>query len=283
MKVFKKIKSGIKSLFSLLRLGWAWNLLRPAQIRFSKIVFRKGLKRKIGDIDRIYLCHDCWDAGMPASWEIDWWKKLTQQIRPGDTIVDVGAYVGIFTIILAKKTGVTGRVLAFEPNPNSADLFKKNIKLNGVSGQVEFFNLAAGRDSQPLLLADKDSISRIIPAAAMRSGDCLSVKSISLDEMFANRKIDLIKIDVEGYEADVLYGAGRLLKKTQGSPRFILIECHPPLWKELGVGGKEIADFLQDCGYAIEMPRLPEGQDLDSLKHHWVIFAAKKFTPSTYP
>lgn len=276
--IFKKIKAGIKHLFVFLKLSWLWNLLKPAQILILKLVFRKGIKRNIGGIEKIYVCHDCWDSAMPATWEVNWWKKLTQEIRPGDTIVDVGAYIGIFTIILARKTGVTGKVLAFEPHPKSAALFKKNIELNGVSRQVEFFDIAIGQDSKPLLLVDKDSISRIISTAATSCTDCLSVKSSSLDEILQNRKIDIIKIDVEGYEANVLYGARNLLSKKEGHPRFIFIECHPYLWKELGASSKDIVAPLQDAGYTIEMPELKKNKELDNLKHHWVIFASKKIS-----
>jgi FkbM family methyltransferase len=278
MQISKKIKAGIKRFFILLKLGWVWNLLKAAQIQIAKLVFRKGIRRKIGDIDRIYLCHDCRDAALPAAWEIDWWKKLTQEIHPGDTIVDVGAYIGVLTVVLARKAGITGRVLAFEPHPKTAALFKQNLKLNGVSGQVEFFDLAIGQDSRSLLLADKGSISRIIPTTAAGSSDCLNVKSGSLDGILGNRKIDIIKIDVEGYEANVLYGAANLLRRKEGSPRFILIECHPHLWKESGVSSKDMVVFLQDAGYAIEMPGLKAGEELDKLDHHWVIFAAKKIS-----
>jgi len=96
-----------------------------------------------------------------------------------------------------------------------------------------------------------------------------------LDEILQDRKIDIIKIDVEGYEAKVLYGAKDLLRRKKDYPRFILIECHPYRWKELGVNSKNIMTLLQDAGYAIEMPELEKNKELDNLEHHWVIFASK--------
>lgn len=278
MQIFKEIKSRSKRVFLLLKLGWLWGLLRPTQLKISKLIFRKGIKKSFGDIDRIYLCYDCWDADMPAAWEINWWRRLTQEIRPQDTIVDVGAYIGILTIIMARKAGRSGKVVAFEPNPKSLKLFKKNIKLNEVAEQVEFFDLAVGQDSRELALVGQGSITRVIPAATPGGGSYLSVKSAALDEILGNRKIDLMKIDVEGYEASVLYGAKNLLSKKETSPRFMLIECHPHFWKELGVSSKDISAFLEEAGYLIEMPNLQGNQELDSLKHHWVIFAAKKIS-----
>jgi len=275
MRIFKKIRTGIKHLIVLLKLSRFLDLVETVLILILKLVFRKGIKRKIGDIGKLYVCHDCRNSDMPATWEIDWWKKLTQEIRPGDTIVDVGAYIGIVTIILARKTGITGKVLAFEPHPKNAALFKKNIKLNGVSGQVEFFDIAIGRDSKPLLLVDKGSISHIISSAAPGCTDCLTVKSSSLDEILQNRKIDIVKIDVEGYEANVLYGARNLLRKKESCPRFIWIECHPHLWKELGVNSRDIIVPLEDAGYTIEMPKIEEDKELDNLSYHWVIFASE--------
>lgn len=275
MHIFKKLRSGTKHLLILFGLGWLCNLVKSAQIRLLKLFFRKGITRKIGDIDKVHLCSDCLDSVVPKVWEVGWWKKLTQQIRPQDTIVDVGAYVGVFTIIMAKRTGVTGKVLAFEPNPQSVALLKKNIELNGVSGQVEFFNIAVGKDHDSHTLVNHGDISCIVPSAPPGCTDYLTVKSGTLDEMLQNRKIDIIKIDVEGYEANVLYGARNLLSKKEGNPRFIWIECHPHVWKKLGTSSKDILTPLKEAGYTIEMPKLPENKELEDLNHHWVIFAAK--------
>lgn len=79
------------------------DLVRSAHTLILKLVFRKGIIKNIEGIDKVYVCPECRNSPMPATYEVNWWKKLTQEIRPGDTIVDVGAYIGIFTIILEKK------------------------------------------------------------------------------------------------------------------------------------------------------------------------------------
>ncbi len=275
MSIVKKAKSGIRHLLVFFKLDWFFNLFASAVIIILDLFFRKGIRKDMRGIGKVYVCHECWNSATPEMHEIKWWEKLIQETKEGDTIVDVGAFIGIFTIILAKKTGKSGKVLAFEPNPKNAALFNKNVKLNAVSGQVEFFDIAISEETKPLLLTSDGPISHIVAGAMPGYGNCLTVKSRPLDEILQGRKIDIMKIDTEGYEANILRGARDLLKKKEGSPRFILIECHPYEWKALGASSKDITAALQDAGYAIEMPQPPENKKLDDLQCHWVIFASK--------
>lgn len=275
MSIVKKAESGIRHLFVFLKLTRLSNLFASAGIIILNFLFRKGIRKDIAGVGKVYVCHECWNSTIPGIHEVKWWEKLIQETKEGDTIVDVGAYVGIFTIILAKKAGKSGKVLAFEPNPKNSALFNKNVKLNGVSGQVEFFDIAISEDTKPLLLASDGPTSHIVAEAMPGYGNCLTVKSRPLDEILQGRKIDIMKIDTEGYEANILRGAKNLLKKKEDSPRFILIECHPYEWKALGASSKDIMAALQDAGYAIESPQPPESKKLDDLQCHWVIFASK--------
>jgi len=268
----RKIETMVRHLLSRIRC-----FTDPAQTLILKLVFRKGLIRNIPGVGEVYICPECRKSGaVPLSFEAKWWERLVQEIRPGDIIVDVGAYVGVLTVIAAKKAGQKGRVLAFEPNPESAALFKKNIQLNGITGQVEFFNLAIGEKNEPLILADQGSKSQIVPSASSGCAKLFKVHSRSLDEALLDRKNDILKIDTEGCEESVIRGAKNLLRRRDGYPRFIYIECHPLKWDEFGVKSKDIIAILEGAGYAVEIPETPKHVGLDSLRGAWVLFAARK-------
>ncbi len=269
--LFKRIKLNVKRLMFALRLNWVIDLAKYMPVLISKLILRKGLKKKIGDIGKIYVSFNLRQESLPTQIESDWWARLINEIRPQDTIADVGAYIGIFTVLLAKKTGPNGKVLAFEPNPKSLALLKENVRINGVSQQVEYYNFAIGKGPGQLLLVNEAATSHIV--SSDKESNCFSVKSSSLDALIGDRKIDLIKIDVEGYENNVIYGARDLLRKKD-APRFIWIECHPYL-KEAGFNSTEIKAQLEDAGYAIEVPALPPDKELDGLDHHWVMFASR--------
>lgn len=275
MSFLEKIASRIRHFPGLRRLNFLWNSARPVYKSILRLFFRKGLPRAIDGLGKIYICHECRTLAIPAPHEIEWWKKIALNIREGDTIVDIGAFIGIFTITMARRAGKTGRVIAFEPNPKNLTLCRKNIILNNVSGQVELLDIAIGNSNGPARLSDEGSASHIVSSAMPGGAGCLTVKSDSLDEILKGRKVDIIKIDTEGYEADVLSGAKDLLRRKDHTPRLIFIECHPYMWKSREINSNDIVTPLQDAGYTIEMPELPDNKRIDDIDHHWAIFASR--------
>lgn len=275
MSFLEKIAIKLRHLPVLCKLNWFWNSVSPIYELALRLAYRKGLLRSMSGVGEIYISHGCRQLRFPAAHELKWWERLMQEVKEGDTIVDVGAYIGVLTIMMAKKIGNTGKVIAFEPNPQSLVLLKKNIKLNEVSGQVEVCGIAISDANKPLMLTNEGAVSYITSSTTINNDDFFAIKSKSLDEIFHNRKIDIVKIDVEGYEANVLSGAKNLLKRKEDCPRFIFIECHPYMWKEFGMSGKTIETQLYESGYIVEMPELPDNNRLDDCKYHWVIFASK--------
>jgi len=275
LSYLEKIAVRVRHLPMLCKLKWLWNSVRPIYELTLKLFYRKGFLRSINDIGEIYISYECRKLGSPPAHELKWWERLIHEVKEGDTIVDIGAYIGLLTIMMAKKIGNTGKVIAFEPNPHNLALLKKNIKLNEVDEQTEVYDIALSAGNQPLTLTDEGPISHIIASTIPYNAGFFTVKSKSLDEIFHNGEIDILKIDTEGYEVNVFSGAKNLLKRKEGYPRFIFIECHPYMWKEFGVIGKTLETLLQQSGYTLEMPPLPDNNKLDDIKHHWVIFASK--------
>lgn len=134
-----------------------------------------------------------------------------QYIQPDDIILDVGANIGSLTLIAAKAAGKNGNVLAFEPSKKIFEDLNYNISLNKFTN-CKTYNVALGEKNGEQNWEEKhaDDQSKI-----NISHSKIKVKMNQLDEYCAPfSKIDLLKIDVEGYEYFVLKGATETLKKT---------------------------------------------------------------------
>ena len=139
-------------------------------------------------------------------------KLIKQVLRRGDVFVDVGANLGYFTRIASHVVGEEGLVLAFEPNPKAvrllkltcADLFNVRIFPNALSnyvGTADFYVREAG---------DRSSL---YPDSGARP---LSVSVTTLDKIVNQYdRVDFIKIDVEGFELEVLFGAMKSIKNHE--------------------------------------------------------------------
>lgn len=145
--------------------------------------------------------------------------SLRQFVSEGDSVIDVGAHHGAYTVALARLVGPTGHVLAFEPASRSAATLLRNIELNELSN-VEVKQAALGNTpgSGRLSLHSDSSRNQLAPKTSSPkfANRTESVAVLTLDEAARRRPVKYLKIDVEGAEALVLAGATRIL--TQDNP-----------------------------------------------------------------
>ncbi|MBI3615708.1 MAG: FkbM family methyltransferase [Candidatus Omnitrophica bacterium] len=177
------------------------------------------------------------------------WERLMAQAREGDVTVDVGAFIGLYTIALAKRVGPSGKVIAFEPNPQTFEELKRHVELNGIDHQVKLIPAAVSNHKGRVLFdVGKKSEARITEGVGVKT---LWVEMVTLDEMFAHSKVDLLKIDVEGHEEKVLEGGKNLLQDPSRCPRAIYVEVHPYAWPALGTTSESLLGFLNRCSYRV--------------------------------
>lgn len=131
-------------------------------------------------------------------------------LRPGDGFVDVGANIGAYTV-LATLAGA--RTLSFEPVPSSFQALLDNVHLNRMEHQVDTRCEAVGAASgQMRITVDADTTNRVLTADERYGGSVVNVPQVALDQALMNAPAPkLIKIDVEGYEMQVLQGASKVL------------------------------------------------------------------------
>jgi FkbM family methyltransferase len=194
--------------------------------------------------------------------------------RDGMTFLDVGANIGYYTALAARIVGPNGNVIALEPDPESYQYLEQTIKANAV-GNVRAFQIAASDSpaTLPLFISkDNRGDNRLYAPAEKRPQ--IEVEARPIDELLSENNIntvDLIKIDVQGYEPKVIAG---LEKTINQSPNLtILMEFWPKGIAEAGGDAKKFLDDLRKLGLTLfelksegDLRKLTD--DLDLISRH---------------
>jgi len=143
-------------------------------------------------------------------------------LRSGDRFADIGANVGSYTVLASGVCGAS--TIAIEPDPQTAAFLRRNIDLNGLNSLVQIEQVAlGGEQGYAELTVGLDSMNHI---ARVNDGPSQRVRMRTLDSVVAGRPPVMIKIDVEGYEAEVFRGAEATLNAQ--SLRAIITEGQQP-------------------------------------------------------
>lgn len=171
---------------------------------------------------------------------------LRRLLRPGQTFVDCGANIGLWTLTAAAAVGAQGKVYAFEPNPVTFEKLSRNIRANALDEIVLALCSACGREigQMPFLCADEHNNSRM---ATTLDKDVMFVPVRTLDEAVYAARVHGIKIDVEGNELDVLLGAREILSRSRP---WLCVEFNSSIAGVARLGDWRTHRFLRDLGYS---------------------------------
>ncbi len=143
-------------------------------------------------------------------------RYLSRTIRPGFRVLEIGANIGWHTLMAAERVGTLGKVLAYEPNPQSFSLLHDSVFINGLSDRCYLHEAAVGAENTTATLFTPGEFvggARLFPFSEEelswqhQTATTSTVKVVSLNEVYRQfGPVDLIKMDVEGGEADVLAG-----------------------------------------------------------------------------
>ena len=184
-------------------------------------------------------------------------QQAVQTLLPeGGTFIDVGVNKGDFTLLAARVVGESGRVLAFEPEPENCRWIAKSVARNAYRNiQLEQLALSDRNGEAELYLGTKSGWHSLVPGGDDQPGKTVQVSIRTLDDFLAKqgweRPVDMIKIDVEGADMQVLRGATRVLAENPGL--VLLVDIHP----EHGVNPQALCDYLRDRGFAIFREQAP--------------------------
>jgi FkbM family methyltransferase len=174
-------------------------------------------------------------------------------LKPGMTVLDVGAHHGLYTLLASKRVGHSGKVFAFEPSPRERRRLVRHLRFNSCSNvQVEAYALGSSQTLADLFLSVgiNDWCNSLRRQAAGGDSQAVQVDVLPLDDYLAKsglERVDFIKLDVEGGERDVLRGAEKLLKWR--SRPVIFAEVQDVRTSPWGYPAKEIIDHLQQRNY----------------------------------
>ncbi|MFC1667838.1 FkbM family methyltransferase [Chlamydiota bacterium] len=205
-------------------------------------------------------------------WEPELTSTVLSLVKPGMTIVDVGADIGYFTLLFAKCAGEGGQVFSFEPIPKAREYLERNIALNGFKN-IRIESCALFDSERNIILEQPFNKSRVNPKKKIASSHDIRVITRIFDQWVEKRniaRIDAIKIDVEGAELNVLKGMKKSIQKYH--PHFF-IEIHPEYIKQFGYKTAEVIAFLNDYKYRIEPVNMPK---IDFSKENCIVHCYKK-------
>lgn len=171
-------------------------------------------------------------------------KIMEEKIKEGDTVFDIGAHFGYYTLLMAKKVGYLGKVISFEPSKKTREILRKNVRKNNFQNRVKIENKGVSNKEEILRFNYKEFspmnsfLDRNFPGGT-------KIECIDIDSYCEKNFIgpDFLKIDAEAFEEKVITGMKKVIKKF-----------HPKVVLEMdkdSSGSKNIFKIFKDSGYKI--------------------------------
>jgi FkbM family methyltransferase len=193
------------------------------------------LKFKVPKYDYEFYCRiNKDDFKIMTIHEDDIIKRFTP--KEGDIVIDIGAHIGLYTIISSKRVGANGKVVAIEADPSNFEMLNSNIKLNQLTNVIPLNYAVHSKETKvKLYLPSGESgftkYNTIMPNWINAQEKFVEVNANTLDYLLQlneirQEEVNWIKIDVEGAEFEVLKGATNVLSKSKDIA--ILMELHGP-------------------------------------------------------
>lgn len=207
-----------------------------------------------------------------SCWEPDYTSVMMKVLRPSDTVIDIGANIGYFSLLASSLVTESGKVISLEPEKENFNYLKRNIELNGFNN-IKALNVAAGnlRKEVDLFIDPLNdgghSLFGITPESIQQIGNREIVTSRTqmdtldslLDtEMISNIKI--IKIDTEGWEFNTILGAVSAIRRF--TPPFILAEVNRLGLRRAGASERHLRLLMAELGYSAYLASIPTNGEL---------------------
>jgi FkbM family methyltransferase len=208
--------------------------------RGSQTVWGHGMKAKTFDRSLYLLMHRVGLMGRSEK------AAMAELVKPGMTVVDVGANLGLYTLYMAGLVGPTGRVIAFEPDPDLVEILRENCSANGVTN-VEVHNCALGAEPDHLILhrltlnSGENHLGSKERGAFRRP---VEVVVATFDSLLPDVRPDFVKVDVQGWELNVLKGMRLALLSSR--PK-VYVELWPEGLRRAGSSPKELYTFIREA------------------------------------
>lgn len=245
--VASRSEGSIYLLSSLIPAEWLWSHLRPDIHMYQRPEIRRVKRHGIlldvdlSDYVQWLIFHDV---------EASLRRRLFGLLRPGDVAIDVGSNIGEILLGMAKSVGPLGRAIGFEANPATYERCQRNLGLNPFTW-TEVRPIGLGDMEGELSFGRRDSGNSGADAFMPAGEGTLQVRVARLDRMAKDLnlpRVDLIKIDVEGFETNVVRGAENVIRLHK--PALFIEVCDDNLIAQ-DSSAAELVGLLEDLGYSI--------------------------------
>jgi FkbM family methyltransferase len=176
---------------------------------------------------------------------------LTKLLRPGMTFVDIGGYIGYFTLLGSIAVGRSGRVFAFEPEPSAYGYLVRNVRENRLSNVEAREEAAADRSGTGWLVPDPRGPESFVTQETSAAG-AREIQVVRLDDFFGQHgwpRVDVIKMNIEGGEYAALRGMEELSERN--ADMVLVMEYNRMAFSRAGVSRPELERALRDLGFSM--------------------------------
>lgn len=189
-----------------------------------------------------------------SAYEPNMLKIFRSLLREGMTVLDIGANIGLYTLIAAKRVGPTGSVIAFEPVESHAALIGKTLLNNSLQNVFIRMTAASDTEGSGTLHLSSENLGKhsLVEQTSREFTDAITVPTERVDKVcdeLTLSHIDIVKIDVEGFEGHVLRGMKKILERTDAPT--ILIEFSPAALRRAGTDPEGMLTELIEYGYTL--------------------------------
>ena len=232
----------------------AVDVLQRRGVSAPVITSRDGIRIEFGTD---YVARDIFYRG---EWEPEETALLRSVTPAGGTFVDVGANIGYFTLLASRWVGPTGRVIALEPVASTYRRLRRNLELNGAGNVTTLQCGASARSGTAKMAVGGDAghshLVRDEDAATAAEGVALTTVD-ELVEAHGLRRLDVLKVDVEGADFDVIRGAATTLRRLRP---VVLMEVE--LIQKFGASIEQVEAFMESLDYRCEVLRHRSATDM---------------------
>lgn len=180
---------------------------------------------------------------------------IRKAVKAGDSVVDIGANIGLYTVLLSELVGPTGKVYAFEPDPDNFAILQWNLKIRGIANvQAEQIALYSHAGKLPLYSGGINKGAHSVVYRASATTPSTEVWALTYEGYFRGLPpIAFIKIDAEGAEANILAGAPSVFDKDLRQPQAMMFEYNDTMQIRATESMELTMTRLIDAGFSLSV------------------------------
>jgi FkbM family methyltransferase len=221
----------------------------PALRKIQSYLINSSRKQfvKCANGHKMYLDEeDALGLSMPGGYQTEGIIKFMENnIQEGDTVLDLGANIGYYTLLFAKIVGEKGKVYAFEPDPVNFKLLELNILINGYKNIIPV-QKAISDKTKTVNFYRSNAKSHNLYKEGYH--EVIKVESARLDDFLPKEKIDFIKMDIEGAEGEAIIGMKNILKRNKNIK--LIFEYRRFTLDKTNMDSRRLLEFLEKQGFS---------------------------------